>query len=426
LRRMAADEQVMTETKPIEDSMKAEKENASPALMAKEGKVGQETKKAGKAPDGSDLIILQDLVKTLDPRRTSALNVVFVGIENLPPLFPEISDDTRAVVDEYGLEEITAILLKLETAVAPAVTEDAIVRALVIGDLGMPEEKARLIAGALQARSDPLKRSIFVAQHNLHSLGQVAGAVKDGVVGGAVFAKDKVVEGVKVAKDGVVHSAGKVSEKFGSVADENQVLGSRRLRQLADVVAEPDKVVAENNTLLGSRRLAGFREVLFGPQQSEDVGIYGHATMMTEEERKEAGLATPVKQEQEVAHLETVKEGEETPTAGGAGQKEEGVKEPVKEKEAEGGEQAAEEKVVAEEKEKEEEKTEEEKKVEEKKVEEKVEEEEVKETGVDVEEGKAEGGEATAVTESEDKEEKGSKGKGKGKGKGKAGKSTAL
>lgn len=206
-------------------------------------------------------------------------------------------------MDKVGYDALVKVLIDCEVRLGSKVEIVQVQTALMDAELGLSEKEACVVVNALREKDDLVQRGINVAKTNLHKVEAVLKKVAtsadkaiDSAVGkinrGAEVAKDKLQEGANFAKErakgalaGVEAAADKAvtgaREAAGSVQDDEQLFGSKKLKKILTVVTKPetlDTLAGKDAKMLGSRRLAGICNVLFPPDKPGDLGIVQHGT----------------------------------------------------------------------------------------------------------------------------------------------------
>jgi len=183
-----------------------------------------------------------------EPKKTT-LSLSFIKIQDVPTTpfnTSKATQDALALVDPTVLSNA---ITGLDSGTAHA-SEDRIREALSKEPVLLPDE---VVADILACTRRRCRGDRMMAQ--AASAGQTVWSfTKEGLetVG------NKAKEGTDAVKSRLV--------------TEETVLGSRKLKQIAEVVQKPDEQCSEENKLLGSRRIFQVKNIIFGASAFADAG----------------------------------------------------------------------------------------------------------------------------------------------------------
>ncbi|EKX33753.1 hypothetical protein GUITHDRAFT_166378 [Guillardia theta CCMP2712] len=217
----------------------------------------------GAAETAQGKVKIENIVSLLDPKNNDSnlYGAINRWISKAP-----VCSKLQSPLKEEDFAEVKGKLSEISIDDEGFAMSDQVVRVLQEEPLSLEQGEASQIVGYVQERSLP-QRTVEVAKKNIQSLVSVAGAAKESVLVGAERASETISSQADIVSHWIV--------------DEDRILGSRRLKQLTDVVVDPE-TSSKGSRVLGSRRLAGLRNFFFGPDEPADPGIISCHTFTTE------------------------------------------------------------------------------------------------------------------------------------------------
>jgi len=183
-----------------------------------------------------------------DPKKTT-LSLSFIKIQDVPTSPFQISKSSSDALALIDPQVLSTAITALDQGTAHA-SEDAIREALTKEPVLLSDEICTdiLTCTRRRYRGDRVVAKAAAAGQTMWSM------AKEGVE--TVGSKAK--EGTEAVRSRIV--------------TEETVLGSRKLKQIAEVVQRPDEQCANENKLLGSRRIFQVKNIIFGASAFADAG----------------------------------------------------------------------------------------------------------------------------------------------------------